>query len=297
MRQDVGSERSHAKRHLSASVLSAESTRHFVFSCPRRFGHRVCSGRSTGRPTIPARLSTLLHNERRTAIGCGNVVVEMTEHVLAALAGLEINNSVVEINAGETPAADGSCLPFLETLESAGSVTQSSAIEPIIIRESLQIEDGPAIIEIHPSSQPGLIVTYEVLSPIAGSDDKRQRFQSNPQTFRDEIARPEHSFSRKKWRHSDRWGLASRHSARDLIVFAADGSIIDNALRFPDECARHKILDIGGEVFSPSGTTPFLGTPDRPSIGASSQCGFGSKIMIRTGKINPRKRVFGSKSV
>ena len=201
-----------------------------------------------GRPAIAAHLTNLLHNDRRTAIGSGDAVVEMTEHVLSALAGIEIDNCFIEIDASETPAADGSCLPFLEVLDRAGTVEQSSDIKPIKIREAIQIIDGKTTIEIHPTTQPGLTVTYEVIYTNPGIGRQEVTVRINPRTFREEVA-PARTFVLVEEVDALRsMGIGLRHTARDLIVFAADGSVIDNTLRFRDECARHKILDIVGDL-------------------------------------------------
>lgn len=228
-------------------VSGADATLRFL-PAPPNSGVTFVRSDLPGKPSIPADFMNLLHNDRRTALGCGTAVVEMTEHVLAALSGLGIDNCVIEIDASETPAADGSSLPFLQAIESAGSIIQPEVTKPIVIREILRIEDGAASIEIRPSSQAGLRVTYEINYANPGIGRQEVTFDVTPETFRDHIAPARTFVLAEEVEILRSMGIGIRHTAKDLLVYAADGSIVDNALRFPDECARHKLLDVIGDL-------------------------------------------------
>ena len=76
------------------------------------------------RPAVPARVDRVIPSQRRTTIRQGAATVEMIEHVMAALAGLQIDNCVVHIDAGECPGCDGSSRAFVEVLDRAGIVEQ-----------------------------------------------------------------------------------------------------------------------------------------------------------------------------
>lgn len=228
-------------------VSGAEATLRFL-PAPPNAGVSFVRSDLPGKPAIPADFTNLLHNDRRTALGCGTAVVEMTEHVLAALCGLGIDNCVIEIDASETPAADGSALPFLEVLESAGSWIQAEITKPIVIRELLRIEDGAASIEIRPSSHAGLRITYEINYANPGIGRQEVTFDVTSETFRHQIAAARTFVLAEEVEILRSMGIGVRHTAADLLVYAADGSIVDNALRFPDECARHKLLDVIGDL-------------------------------------------------
>src|SRR5262249_48051790 len=75
-----------------------------------------------GRPVIPARVESIVPTPRRTAIGRCGATVEMIEHVMAALAGLQIDNALVELDAGECPGCDGSSRAYVAALDAAGIV-------------------------------------------------------------------------------------------------------------------------------------------------------------------------------
>src|SRR5512135_2512629 len=77
------------------------------------------------RPAVPAHIAHVIPRQRRTTLQRGEATVEMVEHVLAALAGLNIDNCLIEIDAPETPGCDGSSQAFVEALSGAGVVEQS----------------------------------------------------------------------------------------------------------------------------------------------------------------------------
>ena len=75
-----------------------------------------------GKPQIVTEISRVIKASRETSIGEGEIKVQSVEHVLAALAGLDIDNLIIETNGDELPAADGSALPFVQVLKQAGIV-------------------------------------------------------------------------------------------------------------------------------------------------------------------------------
>lgn len=196
---------------------------------------------------IAATIDNRIEAPRRTTLRRDGASVEMVEHVLAALAGLAIDNCEVWVNAPELPGCDGSSLPFVEALDSAGIVEQTNLRRTLAIREATWLGSSDSWIEVEPSADGGLSVEYRLdfgrQHPIG-----RQVYglRVTPETFRREIA-PARTFLMKEeanWLRSQ--GLGARASTADLLVFGDDGPI-DNPLRFPDECVRHKILDLIGD--------------------------------------------------
>ena len=108
-----------------------------------------------GRPTIPARLESVVPSQRRTTIRSGDAGVEMIEHVMAALAGLQVDNAVVEIDAGECPGCDGSSRAFVEALDGAGIVEQDRMRPALVVDEPISIREGDAVLAIHPPGAVG----------------------------------------------------------------------------------------------------------------------------------------------
>lgn len=199
-------------------------------------------------PTIAARFEYLLHQNRRTAIGSGESIVEMTEHVLAPLFALGVTSAYIDIDGDETPAGDGSSLVFQNAIDRAGIRQLESTIRPAVIREPIRIDDGGASIEIRPASAPGLHITYELDYDHPGIGHQSHSAWIDSATFRRDIAAARTFVMEQEVAALRQMGIGIRQSARDLLVFASDGSLIDNQVRFPNECARHKLLDVVGDL-------------------------------------------------
>jgi UDP-3-O-acyl N-acetylglucosamine deacetylase len=197
---------------------------------------------------IPAAVERRYETPRRTALAVGAARVEMVEHILAALAGLDIDNCEVWVDEREMPGCDGSSAAFVEALDRAGAVPQDAARATLIVRELTRLGNDESWIEARPSAVPGLHVKFRIDYAAHPSIGRQTlAMQVTPETFRQALA-PCRTFLLKEeaeWLRSQ--GLASRVTPRDVLVFDADGPI-ENATRFPDECVRHKILDLIGDL-------------------------------------------------
>ncbi|MEX0704866.1 MAG: UDP-3-O-acyl-N-acetylglucosamine deacetylase [Planctomycetales bacterium] len=219
---------------------------------PAPAGHGVAFLRIDlpGAGPIPALIEHAVERHRRTALARDGVAVEMVEHVLAALAGLRIDNCLVELDAIEPPGLDGSALPYVEALLEAGIVEQDRPRALFVVEETVvveSVEEGGRII-VEPSEESELHLEYS-LDYGADSPIPPQRFaiEVAPEIFAREVA-PARTFVLETEVAALRAaGYGQRTTARDLLVFRADGTLIDNVLRSPDECARHKLLDCIGD--------------------------------------------------
>ena len=202
-----------------------------------------------GAPLIPATLEFSLERQRRTAVGRGDVVVEMTEHVLAALAGLQIDNCLIQIDGPETPGMDGSALAFAEALLRAGIVEQDAPRRCLVIEHAVNAdaEDGRSGMSARPLARPTLAISYHIdygaRSPIP---PQNLTVEISPDTFLHELAFSRTFILETEINALRARGYGRRTTTRDLLVFGPDGPI-ENELRTPDECARHKILDCVGD--------------------------------------------------
>jgi len=197
---------------------------------------------------IPARITQRIEEPRRTTLAQSGARVEMVEHILAALAGLGIDNCQVAVDQAEMPGCDGSALPFVAALDQAGGVSQSAPRACLIVREVTRVGNDEGWIEARPATQPGLTIRFRL---DYGRDNAigRQTYEQNitPESFRQQIA-PSRTFLLKAeadWIRSQ--GKGQRTGASDLLIFDEMGPI-DNPLRFADECVRHKILDMVGDL-------------------------------------------------
>lgn len=197
---------------------------------------------------IPALVENRVESPRRTELRAGGVSVAMVEHILAALSGLQIDNCEVWVDAEEMPGCDGSSLPFVEALLGAGIEQQASPRTYLVVRDITRIGNEDAWIEARPGRPGELSVKYRLdygrENPIG-----RQTLAMtlSPEAFQRELA-PCRTFLLKaeaEWLQSQ--GLGQRATTSDVLVFGDEGPI-DNPLRFPDECVRHKVLDLVGDL-------------------------------------------------
>jgi UDP-3-O-[3-hydroxymyristoyl] N-acetylglucosamine deacetylase/3-hydroxyacyl-[acyl-carrier-protein] dehydratase len=201
-----------------------------------------------GRPEIPVAIQCVTQRQRRTTLEAGDARVEMVEHVLAALAGLRIDNCTIEIDAPETPGCDGSSAAFTEALLDAGIEEQPAFRQSFIVDRSYFVQEGDAMLAIHPPMNGGLFISYNLdygpRNPIG-----RQSFFADiyPDAFVNDLASSRTFLLQAEAEALQAQGIGSRTSPRDLIIFGPDGPI-ENELRYPEEPARHKILDIIGDL-------------------------------------------------
>jgi UDP-3-O-[3-hydroxymyristoyl] N-acetylglucosamine deacetylase/3-hydroxyacyl-[acyl-carrier-protein] dehydratase len=200
-----------------------------------------------GSPTVAARADSIVPSQRRTSIRQGAASVEMIEHVMAALAGMQIDNCLIEIDAGECPGGDGSSLGFVEAFDRAGTLEQDRARQAIVLDEPLCVRDGAAVLTAHPCAS-GLSLAYH-LDYGADATIAPQSFSLDltADSFRSEIASSRTFLLESEAEALRAAGIGRRATAADLLIFGQDG-VVGNALRFPDECARHKVLDMVGDL-------------------------------------------------
>lgn len=201
-----------------------------------------------GRPEVPATIDYVVPRSRRTAVARGHAVVEMTEHVLAALAGLRVDNCIVELDAPEPPGCDGSSLMFADALMKADFVRQSAPRAVFVVdEEEIVVGDGDAELIAQTSCGAGLTIHYRLdygpRSPIA---PQALAVEITPHTFLEELAFARTFVLQAEIAELKAHGYGRRVTPKDLLVFSREG-VVDNKLRSLDECVRHKILDCVGD--------------------------------------------------
>ena len=201
-----------------------------------------------GRPRIAADIRHVAPRQRRTVLETPQATVELVEHVLAALSGLRIDNCVIELDASEMPGCDGSSGPFVQALLGAGIVEQMAMRPVFVVDRTYSVAEDDATLAIHPSGSGEFEVSYS-LDYGRGSPIGRQSFSVviTPESFRDELATARTFLLAEEVSLLRTQGIGARTGPRDLLIFGPDGPI-DNALRFPEEPARHKMLDIVGDL-------------------------------------------------
>jgi UDP-3-O-acyl N-acetylglucosamine deacetylase len=197
---------------------------------------------------IPAQIEHVTDTLRRTTLGHAPAHASLVEHVLAALAGLRIDNCFVNLDAPEPPGLDGSAQGFVEALQQAGAVIQGarratwSAVDPVVVTQN------GATLALHPPEGDEFKISY-TLDYGLNSPIDRQRFTEviTPENFASAIAGSRTFILEKEDAELRRLCSGTRTTTADLLVFGPHG-VIGNRLRHADEPARHKILDLVGDL-------------------------------------------------
>ncbi|MEM1330384.1 MAG: UDP-3-O-acyl-N-acetylglucosamine deacetylase [Planctomycetota bacterium] len=182
---------------------------------------------------------------RHTVLGLTGASVATTEHMLAALAGAGVWSARVRVDGPEVPIMDGSGAPFAGVIGEAGG----PGPEPITLDHDILIEDGDARIVARPSGSPRYEyrLDYGDAAPAAMRRSSASWRVGDREGFLTEVA-PARTFSMLHEVEAMRsLGLFERFTPRDLLVLGPDGPI-ENTLRFEDEPARHKLLDLIGDL-------------------------------------------------
>jgi UDP-3-O-acyl N-acetylglucosamine deacetylase len=197
---------------------------------------------------IPARVDEVTGTERRTTLGRPPAQVGLVEHVLAALAGLRIDNCYVELNAPEPPGLDGSARRFVDAIRAGGTVLQPARREVWSPARTIVVRSHGATLALHPAEADEFRVSY-LLDYGPHSPIGRQAHTQviSPELFATELAPCRTFILEEEAAELRRQGLGTQTTAADLLVFGPRGPI-DNRLRFANEPARHKVLDLVGDL-------------------------------------------------
>ena len=201
-----------------------------------------------GSPSVPATPEHVAPDRlRRTVLRRGDAEIQMVEHLLAAAAGLGIDNLFVDVSGPELPVGDGSARHFAEMLGEAGATEQDQPRRCLALRKPITIAEGDATLAALPSAD-GLTIAYTLDYGQPGLPTQHVEVAITPETFAAELA-PARTFvleSEAQALLAAGYGRAASHE--NTLVIAGDGSVVGNTLRFDDELARHKVLDLLGDL-------------------------------------------------
>ena len=225
-----------------------------------------------GNPEIPAVVDHVVDISRGTTLGIGDAKVHTVEHVLAAIAGLQIDNITIELNGIEPPVGDGSAMPFVEKLQEAGIKTLDEPKDYLIIDETLSHHDEEKKIDIVALPLDGfratVMVDYE--NPALGSQhtglfDLQKEFLTEFAPCRtfcflseveqladvglikggnldNAVVIVDHKVDQDNLdKLSDKLGLQTK------MTVGETGFLNDKSLKFKNEPVRHKLLDMLGD--------------------------------------------------
>jgi UDP-3-O-[3-hydroxymyristoyl] N-acetylglucosamine deacetylase len=228
---------------------------------PARPGAGISFTPLSGDVMAPARVESVTDTGYNTTLSNGGYVVRTVEHLMSALHGFGITNLLVKTH-GEVPALDGSALEFCRLLADAGVQEQRARIEPLQVERPIVIgkqRDGGEYIRVEPADR--LIIDYTLIYPKPIGTQRVHFELTSPEDYVREIA-PARTFGfLAEMRKLSEMGLANG-GRLDNVILVDDEKVVNTKLRFPDEFARHKILDLIGDLY-------LLG---RPIIGHVTAC-------------------------
>jgi UDP-3-O-[3-hydroxymyristoyl] N-acetylglucosamine deacetylase/3-hydroxyacyl-[acyl-carrier-protein] dehydratase len=197
---------------------------------------------------IGAVVTNLAERSRRTTIKKGSVSIETIEHCLAAISALGIDNLIAEVTGSELPALDCSCAEYFKVLKRTGLVEQAGKRKEFVISEPISVTAGDASIYALPHADDGLNITYD-LDYGGHTGVGRQIFgcRVTPESFEKNLAPARTFVLEAEAKQFQARGMGTHLGPRDILVISSDGPI-KNSFRFPDECVRHKIVDLIGDL-------------------------------------------------
>jgi UDP-3-O-[3-hydroxymyristoyl] N-acetylglucosamine deacetylase / 3-hydroxyacyl-[acyl-carrier-protein] dehydratase len=208
----------------------------------------ICFRRVDGaeRIDIPALVSSVVETDRGTTLGLGAARIHTVEHLLAAVAALQIDNLVVEIDASEVPAVDGSAAPFVELFKGAQVVEQDAPARVFKPDDAFLVSEHDSSFVVAASDDYRISTAIEFDHPLI----RRQfaSFRITPGEFAQELAAARtfgflHEVDQLRSR-----GRALGGTPQNALVLTETGTLGDAPLRYRDEFVRHKMLDVVGDL-------------------------------------------------
>ncbi len=199
-----------------------------------------------GTPVIEARNSMVVDTQLATSLGYNGYRISTVEHLLAALAGMSIDNASVEIDSPEVPIMDGSAAPFTSLLEEVGKKAQRHPKSYLKITKPITVTEGSKHIHLLPSEEFKISYTIEFDHPLL--QNQSYTIVVKDSSFVKEIS-PARTFGfLKDVEQLKQNGLARGGSLENAIVIDKSGILNQEGLRYENEFVRHKILDLIGDL-------------------------------------------------
>lgn len=230
----------HSGKYINLRLLPAPAGTGVVF-------HRT----DLNNAFIKANYDTVVDTTLSTVIACKNdpsVRIATIEHLMAALAGNQIDNVIVECDGPELPVLDGSSAHFNTLLEQAGTQTLLAIMPSIKILKTVRVESNDAFAELNPSSEDGLSLTLSIDFPVAAIGKQLFKMKLTPENFKTELAHCRTFALKKEIDTLHKMGLAQGGSLENAIVVEDNVILNPNGLRCENEFVKHKMLDAIGDL-------------------------------------------------
>jgi UDP-3-O-[3-hydroxymyristoyl] N-acetylglucosamine deacetylase len=228
----------HTGRRVRVDVHPAAENEGLVF----------CRVDRADRPVIRAHIDNVVGATLATTLGVHDATVTTVEHLIAALHGMGVDNALVEVDGPEIPSVDGSARPFVDAIEGVGLARQTTPRRVIRVVETVEARDPENDRWCRLAPDEDYVIDCEISFPHPLLTEQRISFTFGPGPFATAIA-PARTFGMladvERMRAA---GLALGGGLDNAVVFSATDVINPGGLRFPDECVRHKVLDMIGDL-------------------------------------------------
>ena len=200
---------------------------------------------------VPALVTHVVRRPRRTALRTGEAVIETCEHCLSAVAGLHIDNLRIELDAPEVPALDGSAKPFFDALLSAGIEQSDQPRHCLVIKHPVVVQQEDAMVAAMPCDrEEETEMLYELdYGPDNPLGRQTQQFNFLNGNYAHEIAPARTYILEHEARALREAGMGTHLNEDDVLVIGDNGPMGNNKMRFDNEPARHKLLDLIGDLY------------------------------------------------
>jgi UDP-3-O-[3-hydroxymyristoyl] N-acetylglucosamine deacetylase / 3-hydroxyacyl-[acyl-carrier-protein] dehydratase len=228
------------------SLHTGENVTLTLHPAPQNHGYKFRRKDLPDQPVIEARADNVKLVERATTIVEGNVKIHTVEHVLSALAGMGVDNALIEMDANEPPIGDGSAELFVQLIKKAGVVEQEARRVVFQPSAPLHIEtETGSLLTVIPDTK------FRISCTQVGPEGRFTQFASyeiTPEIYETEIARARTFVFYEEVKPLMDKGLIKGGSLENAIVARGEQVLSKEPLRYPDEFVRHKILDIVGDL-------------------------------------------------
>jgi len=201
----------------------------------------------TGNTEFAAHADFVVDTSRCTTLGKDGAKISTVEHLLSALAGLNVDNALIEVEGAEIPILDGSALPFAEAILAAGIEAQSVPAKMLIMKDSVELSEGNSrfFAETSETDKSEFTVTTTFDNWTEGAST--QKVSLSPEVYLKEIA-PARTFAfRQEVEMLIAAGLAKGGSLDNALIVTPPDEF-SSPLRLPEEWCRHKLLDLIGDL-------------------------------------------------
>ena len=206
---------------------------------------------------VPAKAELVTEVTLCTGLTCNDAKIQTVEHLMSALAGLGVDNIIVELSSAELPIMDGSAGPFVFLLQSAGIVEQDAPKRFIRVLKTVEVTEGDKVARFSPYEGYKLGFTIQFDHPMIPAKQSRQEIEFSTLAYTKEISRARTFGFMRDLEYMRERNLGLGGSMDNAIVLDEFRVLNDDGLRYADEFVRHKILDAIGDLYLAGG--PVLG--------------------------------------